>query len=174
MNYSPRPPLKPGDYVVLLMLVTIIVIITIIQPAYAAENFKPLTRSEPVVRMVLQEASDQPFVAQIAVAAVALDRVKDPRWPDTPKGVVYQSHQFTGMASKLRRYTHQQIQKARLAVWSAKVGIRPCGKGIYWYYSESIRAPSWTKRLSLRCVLGSQAFYADKQPQDVVEIFPIS
>ena len=130
--------------------------------------FKPLSRAEPVVRMVLQEAAHEPLIGMVAVAGVALDRVEDRRWPDTPSGVVYQGNrsrrtaQFTGMSIELRDYSEQQITRARLAVVSAEGGIRPCGRVLY-YHTRSVK-PGWDyTKIEIACTLGNHVFYRDKE-----------
>ena len=126
----------------------------------ANAHFKPLTRDEPVVRMVLQEAANETFAGQIAVAGVAYDRVTDPRWPSTLKEVIYQKAQFTGMSIKLRDYSRSQITQARLAVAEAERGTRPCGT-VLWYHTNYVY-PEWRKRLAAKCQLGAHIFYGDE------------
>jgi hypothetical protein len=124
------------------------------EPAFA---FTPLTRAEPVVRLVLQEAANEPFDGQIAVAGVALDRVTAPSWPDTAHGVVYQRDQFTGMGLKLRHYSEAQITRARAAVIVARTGYRPCGH-VFWYHNGDVN-PVWDDNLDLHCRIGGHLFY---------------
>lgn len=124
-------------------------------------NFKPLTRDEPIVRMVLQEAANEPLAGLVAVAGVAIDRAADQRWPDSVRDVVYQPYQFTGMGLRLRRYTEDQVTRARLAVALAEVGERPCGK-VLWYHTTEV-TPSWRKRLTVKCQLGAHIFYGDNK-----------
>jgi N-acetylmuramoyl-L-alanine amidase len=124
-------------------------------------EFKPLTRAEPIVRMVLQEAANEPFAGLVAVAGVALDRIQDDRWPNTARDVVYSPAQFTGMGITLRRYSRVQITRARLAVVEAYLGTRPCGT-VLWYHTTEV-TPSWRERLVLKCQLGVHIFYGDQQ-----------
>lgn len=126
-----------------------------------AQEEPPLTRAEPVVRMVLQEAANEPYVGMVAIAAVALDRVADQRWPGTAKAVIYQRAQFTSMTLQLRRYSRRQIRQARAAVVHARAGWRPCGAGVLWYYAAWSKAPAWASRLAFRCALGDHLFYAE-------------
>jgi len=44
---------------------------------------------------VYWDARDQSLAGQLAVAQVTMNRVHDPRWPDSVCGVVYQHKQFT-------------------------------------------------------------------------------
>lgn len=122
-------------------------------------NFEPLTRDEPIVRMVLQEAIHEPFAGLVAVAGVAFDRMQDRRWPSTDRKVVYQRAQFTGMGIRLRRYSQAQITRARRAVAGASFGFRPCGT-VLWYHTHKVK-PSWRKRYQLVCRLGTHLFYGD-------------
>jgi hypothetical protein len=122
-------------------------------------QFKPLTRSEPIVRMVLQEAVAEPFEGMVAVAGVALDRMADSRWPNTRHGVIYQPWQFTGMRSRFGRHSRKDIERARRAVEAAEVGIRPCGK-VFWYHTPKV-SPSWAKRVQVSCRIGDHIFYGD-------------
>ena len=135
-------------------------------PPAKAEDAPPLTREEPVVRMVLQEANTESLAGKVVVAGVALDRAADRRWPSTPRDVVYQGNhstrtaQFTGMAISLRRYTDKDIDMARLAVELARTGTRPCGT-VLWYHTDYIKLPHWTKAMTERCRIGAHIFYAD-------------
>ena len=73
----------------------LIIIALLLFPGIAwGGEFKPLSRDEPIVRMVLQEAANEPFAGMVAVAGVALDRVADRRWPSTTRKVVYQPPYF--------------------------------------------------------------------------------
>lgn len=126
-----------------------------------AMALKPLSRAEPVVRMVLQEAANEPFAGMVAVAGVAYDRVSDPRWPSSVVTVVYQSAQFTGMGIALRDYSRAQIMRARLAVVTAELGARPCGT-VFWYHTVDI-SPSWNRMLYLKCQLGVHMFFGDNE-----------
>ena len=124
-------------------------------------EFKPLTQAEPIVRMVLQEAANEPFAGMVAIAGVALDRMVDRRWPSSEHAVVYQPAQFTGMGIALRRYSEAQIIRARVAVAIAITGTRPCGT-VLWYHTTDV-TPSWRTRLAVKCQLGVHLFYGDRE-----------
>jgi len=146
------------ELILLCLAVFLVALLMAYQPARGAE-FRPLTREEPIVRMVLQEAANEPFAGQIAVAGVAFDRMKDRRWPSTDRDVVYQPAQFTGMEIRLRQYSETQIKRARAAVVAALIGTRICGT-VLWYHTVDIK-PSWRKRLTRRCRIGAHIFYGD-------------
>jgi N-acetylmuramoyl-L-alanine amidase len=135
------------------------VMMVLASPAWG--EFKSLTREEPIVRMVLQEAANEPFAGMVAIAGVALDRMLDHRWPSSEHAVVYQPAQFTGMGIALRRYSEAQITRARIAVAEAITGTRPCSV-VLWYHTTEV-TPSWRKRLAMECQLGVHIFYGDEK-----------
>ena len=48
-----------------------------------------------LVLNVYHEARGEPFLGQVAVAEVVLNRVEDNRWPNDVCGVIYQPYQFS-------------------------------------------------------------------------------
>jgi N-acetylmuramoyl-L-alanine amidase len=114
--------------------------------------------------MVLQEANGEPIRGMVAVAAVALDRVHDPRWPDTLEGVLYQRKQFSGLHHNYRRkdYSDAEIAQARKAVIRATMGERPCGFEVFWYHADWINVPMWARdqmQMTPACHVGDHLFY---------------
>lgn len=136
-----------------------IAMMSMVSPAWG-DDFAPLTREEPIVRMVLQEAANEPLAGLVAIAGVALDRMVDRRWPSSEHAVVYQPAQFTGMGIKLRKYSEAQITRARHAVAEAILGVRPCGT-VLWYHTDEV-TPKWRTRLTVKCQLGAHIFYGDE------------
>ena len=131
-------------------------------PAAEGAEFKPLTRDEPLVRMLLQEANNEPFMGMVAVAATAIDRAIDSRWPDTIRGVVYQPYQYSGMALKMGQYPPHQVERARLAIGVARFGTRPCGGGVFWYHTLAV-SPSWDKKMVEACTIGNHVFFREQE-----------
>ena len=149
----------PNDReIIVLLLCALGLFLLSIPPAKGAE-FKPLTRAEPIVRMVLQESNGEPFYGQVAVAGTVFDRMEDPRWPDTAKGVVYQPWQYTGMRHRLGLYSRANITKARTAVALSRRGVRPCGR-VFWYHNPTVQ-PSWSYVYHKHCTIGLHTFYGD-------------
>lgn len=139
----------------------IVIVMMIVTNPVWGDDFRPLTREEPIVRMVLQEAANEPFDGLVAIAGVALDRILDRRWPASEHGVIYQPAQFTGMGIKLRVYSETQIMRARYAVAEAILGVRPCGTSL-WYHTDEV-TPPWRKQLIVQCQLGAHIFYGDER-----------
>ena len=59
----------------------------------AAGNYK--NELQLLARCVNGEARGEPYAGQVAVAAVILNRVKHPSFPNTISGVIYQKGAFT-------------------------------------------------------------------------------
>ena len=47
-----------------------------------------------LARLINAEARGEPYIGQVAVGAVILNRVKSPKFPNTIAGVIYQNNQF--------------------------------------------------------------------------------
>ena len=50
---------------------------------------------ELLARLINGEARGEPYIGQVAVGAVIMNRVKDPSFPNTIAGVIYQKGQFS-------------------------------------------------------------------------------
>jgi spore germination cell wall hydrolase CwlJ-like protein len=86
--------------------------------------------------------------------------VANKRWPNTVKEVVYQPHQYEGMAKKLKKYSQTDITKARKAVAMARWGVRPCGDGVYWFHNQTV-IPYWSKFYVVACIIEGHTFYRE-------------
>jgi spore germination cell wall hydrolase CwlJ-like protein len=116
---------------------------------------------------VFFEARDQPLTGQYAVAEVVMNRVMDPRWPDTICGVVFQDKQFSfthdGKSDKMEKYAHNDEIE-----WRAMNQARTVAKEIYdsgyveleatHYHALSVR-PSWAKHYEKVGRIGDHVFY---------------
>ena len=49
---------------------------------------------ELLARLINGEARGEPYIGQVAVGAVIMNRVKDPSFPNTIAGVIYQRDNF--------------------------------------------------------------------------------
>ena len=127
--------------------------------AFPAAADPPLTRAEPLVRLVLQEANTEPFTGKVAVAGVAIDRAADGRWPAEVREVIYQPEQFTGMGIRLRDYTAENIREAREAVAAALSGERPCGR-VLWFHTAGADV-RWADGSTPTCRIGEHVFYEE-------------
>lgn len=89
---------------------------------------------------VYGEARGEPFEGQVAVAAVILNRVKSPSFPNTPSGVIFQPGAFTAVADG-QIYLEPNAQ-ARKAVEQALNGWDPSG-GCLYYFNPKTATSKW-------------------------------
>lgn len=89
---------------------------------------------------VYGEARGEPYEGQVAVAAVILNRVKSPLFPNTVHGVIFQPGAFTAVADGQIWLTPNE--KAKKAVRDALNGWDPSGGCIY-YFNPDTATSAW-------------------------------
>ncbi|WP_337032191.1 spore cortex-lytic enzyme [Paenibacillus illinoisensis] len=89
---------------------------------------------------VYGESRGEPFEGQVAVAAVILNRVRSPEFPNTPSGVIFQPGAFTAVADG-QIYLEPNAQ-ARKAVEQAMNGWDPSG-GCLYYFNPKTATSKW-------------------------------
>ena len=113
------------------------------------------------------EARDQPIEGQYAVAEVVMNRVEDPRWPNTICGVVFQRKQFSfthdGKSDRMEKYTKNDAIE-----WRAMLQARTIAKQVFdegytemtstHYHALSV-SPSWAKEMTYDGRIGDHVFY---------------
>jgi N-acetylmuramoyl-L-alanine amidase len=89
---------------------------------------------------VYGESRGEPFEGQVAVAAVILNRVKSPSFPNTPSGVIFQPGAFTAVADGQIWLTPNET--AQKAVRQALNGWDPSG-GCLYYFNPKTATSKW-------------------------------
>ena len=89
---------------------------------------------------VYGESRGEPYEGQVAVAAVILNRVKSPSFPNTVSGVIFQPGAFTAVADGQIWLTPNE--KARQAVQDAIEGWDPSG-GCLYYFNPVTATSKW-------------------------------
>ncbi len=89
---------------------------------------------------VYGESRGEPYIGQIAVAAVILNRLEDKRFPNTVSGVIFQPGAFTAVADGQIYLTPNE--KARKAVVDAINGTDPTG-GCNYYFNPVTATSKW-------------------------------
>ncbi|MCM3782897.1 spore cortex-lytic enzyme [Neobacillus mesonae] len=94
---------------------------------------------------VYGEARGEPFEGQVAVAAVILNRVRAPQFPDTPSGVIFEPRAFTAVADG--QIYLEPNETARKAVLQAIDGWDPTGGCLYYFNPKTATSPwIWTRQ----------------------------
>lgn len=89
---------------------------------------------------VYGEARGEPYEGQVAVAAVILNRVRSPIFPDTISGVIFQPRAFTAVADGQIWLTPDDT--ARRAVLDAINGWDPSENALY-YFNPDTATSAW-------------------------------
>ncbi|MFC3769829.1 spore cortex-lytic enzyme [Paenibacillus sp. GCM10012303] len=93
---------------------------------------------------VYGEARGEPYVGQIAVAAVILNRVRSASFPNTVSGVIFQPGAFTAVADGQIWLTPNDT--AKKAVQDALNGYDPSGGCLYYFNPETATSKwIWTR-----------------------------
>lgn len=90
------------------------------------------------------EARGEPYEGQVAVAAVILNRVQSPTFPNTVSGVIFEPRAFTAVADGQIWLTPNET--AKRAVLDAINGWDPSGNATYYFNPETATSPwIWTR-----------------------------
>ena len=108
-----------------------------------------------LARVISAEARGEPYVGQVAVGAVILNRVEHPSFPSSVAGVVYQPGAFTCMVDG--QIDQPVAESAVRAAQEALNGSDPSGGAIY-YFNPSTATYSWIWSRPLIKVIGKHRF----------------
>lgn len=102
-----------------------------------------------LARCIHGEARGEPYVGKVAVGAVVLNRVRDPRFPNTIAGVIYQPLAFTAVADGQINLTPDKdsIRAARDALngWDPTYGCL-----YYWNPATATSKWIWSRKVTLK------------------------
>ncbi|OLO42589.1 spore cortex-lytic enzyme [Alkalihalophilus pseudofirmus] len=88
---------------------------------------------------VYAEARGEPYVGMVAVAAVILNRVNSPDFPNTISEVIYEPRAFEPVANG--EIYNNPSEEARRAVMDALNGQDPTGHALYFFNPATARSP---------------------------------
>ncbi|MGI6702378.1 MAG: spore cortex-lytic enzyme [Christensenellales bacterium] len=110
-----------------------------------------------LAKVVYSEARGEPYTGMVAVAAVVLNRVRHPDFPNTISGVVYQPWAFTAVHDGQINLTPNETSKR--AARDALNGWDPTN-GSLFYYNPRTATNSWIRSKRVITVIGSHYFCA--------------
>lgn len=108
-----------------------------------------------LARLVSGEARGEPYVGQVAVAAVVLNRVKSPAFPNTISGVIFQTGAFDAVWDG--QFDMEPTENSLRAARDALNGWDPTG-GCLYYYNPSTATNSWIWTRQVQLTIGKHAF----------------
>lgn len=113
------------------------------------------TELDILSRLVNGEARGEPYIGQVAVAAVVLNRVRHPSFPSTIAGVVFQQGAFDAVWDG--QFDLEPTASCVRAARDAMNGWDPTGGCIY-YYNPSTATNAWIWTRSVQLSIGRHAF----------------
>ncbi len=110
-----------------------------------------------LARLISAEARGEPYVGQVAVGAVVLNRVRHPSFPSTVSGVIYQTDAFTCVNDG--QFNQPIAESAYRAAQDALNGWDPSGGAIY-YFNPATATSAWIWSRPLIVTIGRHRFCA--------------
>lgn len=108
-------------------------------PAVRAESGGVPDDLQLLAQVVCGEARNESYEAKVGIAAVVLNRTRDPRFPEAVAGVVYQTHAFpTVRSGTFYRDTTPECYRAARA---ALRGLDPTDGALYVLQGDAPRQP---------------------------------
>jgi N-acetylmuramoyl-L-alanine amidase len=133
-----------------------------IVPAKAAAAGSPSSKNitnnkdiDLLARLINGEARGEPYEGQVAVGAVILNRTRDPRFPSTIAGVVYQPGAFTAIVDG--QVNAKIVESSTRAARDAMNGWDPSG-GAVFYYNAAKSTNKWIFSRPVIKVIGKHRF----------------
>ena len=108
-----------------------------------------------LARVIHGEARGESYTGKVAVAAVVLNRVESPKFPNTIAGVVYQPYAFTCVADG--QINLAPDSESISAATDALNGVDPTGGAIY-YYNPATATSSWIYSRPVITTIGQHVF----------------
>ncbi|HOV68775.1 MAG TPA: spore cortex-lytic enzyme [Clostridia bacterium] len=93
-----------------------------------------------LARTIYSEARGEPYIGQVAVGAVIMNRVKHPNFPNTISGVIYQPGAFTAVSDGQINLIPDTV--AIKAAREAMNGSDPT-RGCIYYYNPATATNKW-------------------------------
>ncbi|MBV4418374.1 spore cortex-lytic enzyme [Clostridium tyrobutyricum] len=108
-----------------------------------------------LARLINGEARGEPYEGQVAVGSVVLNRTRDPRFPSSIAGVVYQPGAFTAIVDG---QIHANLEQNSInAARDALNGWDPSGGAVY-YFNPATATSNWIWSRPLIKVIGKHRF----------------
>ena len=108
-----------------------------------------------LARLVSGEARGEPYIGQVAVAAVVLNRVRSDAFPDTISGVIFQPGAFDAVWDG--QFDMEPTASCIRAARDAMNGWDPTG-GCTYYYNPATATNEWIWTRAVQLTIGRHAF----------------
>ncbi len=106
-------------------------------------------------RIISAEARGEPYIGQLAVGAVIMNRVSHPSFPNTIAGVIYQNGAFSALSDG--QFYEPISEESRRAAREVLSGANPIGNAIY-YYNPRTATNAWIRSRPVIRTIGAHVF----------------
>ncbi len=110
-----------------------------------------------LARLISAEARGEPYIGQVAVGAVVLNRIDHPSFPSSLSGVIYQSGAFSCLDDG--QFDQPIADSAYRAAREALAGSDPTGGAIY-YFNPATATSKWIWSRPQLLTIGNHIFCA--------------
>ncbi len=107
---------------------------------------------------IYHEARGESFRGQLATAQVVLNRVADPRWPDTICAVVWQPKQFSWTHDRLSDEMLDETARLMAQYIARNIIGDPMDLRATHYHNDTV-SPYWAGHLTQVAQIGHHTFY---------------
>jgi len=139
-NGSEGGLLMKKSILVLTFLIASVICIFILNSAFAQNS--SVSEVQLLARAINGEARGEPYEGQVAIGAVILNRVKDPNFPNTIAGVIYQPGAFTAVDDGQINIPIDNNSSVVKAAQDALDGWDPTNGALY-YWNPDTATSSW-------------------------------
>ncbi len=128
----------------------------VVESCAAERRYQPTEKEmEFLARAVYSEARGECFDGQVAVAAVILNRLENPEFPDSIKEVIFQPRAFTAVDDG--QFWLEPDENSYRAVKEALKGLDPSSGALY-YYNPQTATSGWIFSRRVVIVIGRHSF----------------
>ena len=101
-----------------------------------------------LARAINGEARGEPYLGQVAVGAVIINRTRDPRFPKTIAGVIYQPGAFTAVSDGQINVPVDPNSSVEKAARDALNGFDPTDGCVYYWNPATATSPwIWSRQI---------------------------
>ncbi len=93
-----------------------------------------------LAKLVHSEARGEPYMGKVSVAAVVMNRLQSPQFPNTLRGVIFQKGAFTAVDDG--QFWLTPDKSAYKAAWEAARGWDPSSRALY-YFNPKTATSNW-------------------------------
>jgi Cell Wall Hydrolase. len=148
--------MKP-ERLIIIILVLFFVLAAALYPGNAQNSAGRISDLQLLARAINGEARGEPYEGQVAVGAVILNRVKDPRFPNSIAGVIYQPGAFTAVSDGQINHPIDPDSTVVKAAQDALNGWDPT-YGCVYYWNPATATSKWIWSRQIVTKIGKHYF----------------